>query len=151
LSRCDLSLVLDGIPLETHPIDSLAQTYGRGQRSVFRIRDENVVGRSGLHGLDVEIEPIAVVVEMEKEVPGDDDDEWVRGLVIANPFCDEALAEASLPEDLARIVSRSEVLICGLGSWHTLARPPSRYSLTRFEWAWTSDALVVHVGAYWHD
>jgi hypothetical protein len=94
------------------------------------------------------VKPLAFVVEVDG-LTADDEEEWAAGIVILNPFFEGRPRAKRPPKWVPVMLSRSEYLVCALRSWHTLDSPKSCYELSEFEWAWTSDGLVVRALVDW--
>ena len=151
--RVELSFQLRGIPLDPSPYRELCTHFELSEPVYFRPRSE----RSHTWGhpprtsnLKV-LKPLAYVVVPEMRVPVNDDDEWVSGIVVENPFFTGRSRSRRPPKWVPDMVSQSEYLVCALRSWHVLGNAKSVYELWNFESAWTSDALVVRATADWQD
>jgi hypothetical protein len=151
--RVGLSFQLRGIPLDTGPYRELGAHFGLSDPVYFRPRSEasRIWGRPNRKCPVVK--PVAFVVLLENLLPGnpDDDDEWVSGIVVENPFLEPSGRAKRHPKWVPDMVTDSEYLVCALRSWHTLDNPKAVYELWAFESAWTSDALVVRAMADWPD
>jgi hypothetical protein len=171
--RVEISFQLRGVPLDTGPYRELCDHFGLSDPVYFRPRKEEsrIFGRPS--GKLPVVKPVAHVVDVERIFP--DDDEWVAGIVVENPFFlrqeeervlapdapagDEGvvLVEVSprrrnrVPKWVPHLVTDSQYLVCALRSWHTLDNPKPVYELWDFESAWTSNALVVRALADWPD
>lgn len=148
--RVELSFQLQGIPLDPGPYRELGAHFGLTDSVYFRPRDEKsrIWGRPS--GKRPKVTPVAFVVLLEGLL-AQDDDEWVSGIVVENPFFVERDQPRPNPKWVPDMVTESQYLICALRSWHTLEKPKSRYELWDFESAWTSDALVARALADWPD
>lgn len=143
------SLQLEGQPLIGSMLDDLLEVLRAEPPLFMRTRLEPSLSRARFarHSLPA-IEVRAYIAE-QPELRTDDED-WVRGLVITNPFTGRGDAQAQLtPEWWPAQLAESEVLICGLRNWHPLAEPRQNYRLERAEWVETAEALVVHLVANW--
>lgn len=135
-------------------IRSLYATYVRALLSTNRFtsvrgREKSVTRQHlGPRGR-MAVSPVAYLVEEDSEEHGPSDREWVVGIVVVNPFYERAgnLKAKWLPSPL----ERTEYLVCRLRSWHQLSGPKRSYRLWAFDWAWTSDVLVVQPSADWDD
>jgi Restriction endonuclease len=148
--NANLSMQLVGVPLDHEPIRELCRTFKVEQGVHFRPRVEKVLKRSHLLGsAPVPLEVCAFIVE--EQVRDAECEEWVAGIVVANPFLKENASgdERFDDPDLRRYLLQSEILVCGLGSWHPIDKLERCYRLHRCEWGWTSDALVVLMSADW--
>ena len=151
--RVELSFQLRGIPLDTGPYRELCAHFELSDPVYFRPRSErsHTWGHPPRTSKLKVVKPLAYVVVPEKLVPGDDDEEWVAGIVVDNPFFDGRSRSRRPPEWVPDMVARSGYLVCALRSWHVLGNTKSVYELRNFESAWTSDALVVRATADWQD
>lgn len=173
--RVELSFQLRGVPLDTGPYRELCKHFGLRDPVYFRPRNERSQIRGRPPGILPVVKPVAYVVNLEQVFR--DDDEWVAGIVVENPFFQgkspnripkqEVLADdecsagtvvevsrrhrSRVPEWVPRQAIDSRYLVCVLRSWHTLDEPKSIYELWEFESAWTSDALVIRALADWRD
>jgi hypothetical protein len=148
----ELSFQLRGVPLDTGPYRELGAQFGLTDPVYFRPRSEasRIWGRP--KGKFPVVKPVAFIVLLENLLPGNEnDDEWVSGIVVENPFVEGKGRAKHHPQWVPNMVSDSEYLVCALRSWHTLHNPKSVYELWDFESAWTSDALVVRAMADWPD
>jgi hypothetical protein len=147
-----LSFQLTGIPLDTESFKELIRIFDVGCTCYFRPMNRRSVKRKWNlpEPYQVPLEPVAFIVERD-DVFGDGR-EWVRGLVVKNPFYmpSSTLAERK-PHWLHPHVFDSELLICDLRSWHPLTEPKSRYELWGWESARTADAVLVRPMAEWPD
>ena len=152
--QVELSFQLRGIPLDTGPYRELCAHFGLSDPVYFRPRSERsrAWGRPPRASKRPVVKPLAYVVALETLVLGDDD-EWVTGIVAANPFFASKSPSGQLQKQnwVPAMVGGSEYLVCALRSWHVMGNPKSVYELLDFESAWTSDALVVRALADWQD
>lgn len=145
--ECDLSLQLQGVPLDSEPVRNLASMLDCRDQCFFRPRTRASVERQHLRGLE-RLNPLGYVVF---DQPDDKEDpEWVCGLVVENPWYAERYeSRVELPEWVPGHVPDSELLICALGQYHPVGYEVGEYRFRWCEWAWTSDALIVHPVADW--
>jgi hypothetical protein len=131
----DLSLQLDGIPLDLAPIHRLMTRLDVTQPVSFRPKTERSVERVRLPN-PIEVDVSGWIVERD---PRDPDDALVaKGVVFRYPTLELPI---SLPKDTSAIAD--------LRSWHGMARLPDVYELRTVEWAWSSEALVVRAAVDW--
>jgi restriction endonuclease len=149
--KIELSFQLRGIPLDPSPFRELCAHFDLSDPVYFRPRNnESVIrGRPARTAKWPVVTPLAYVVLLEDRLPGDE--EWVVGIVTANPFGESRPRSKRIPKWVPSTVEESEYLICGLRSWHVLEHRKSVYELWEFESAWTSGAQVVHALADWRD
>ena len=148
--RVELSFQLRGVPLDPGPYRELCDHFGLSQPVYFRPRSEPSRRAGRPKGKRPVVRPIAYVVNLEKQVRDQEDDEWVAGIVVESPWAAKAdRRSARVPKWVPDVLAESEYLVCALRSWHTLARQKAVYELWAFESAWTSDALVVEATADW--
>ena len=144
----EISFQLRGIPLDPSPYRELCDHFGLGEPVYFRPRSENSRTWGRAPSKRPVVKPLAYVVEVEG-LMGDDEEEWVAGIVVQNPFFEGRTRSRPSPTWVPDLVERSEYLLCALRSWHVLENPKSVYELWDFESAWTSDGLVVRAVADW--
>jgi hypothetical protein len=162
IQHARISFQLVGIPLDSGPIRHLCHTFEVDEAVYFRPRQGRSVNRQWIPSQDrPTVTPVAFMVEEDEwEEDAEDqwdeqdpeDREWVRGIVVKNPYYPSRRTEKGRgPDWLPDMVADSEYLICELRSWHPLSSPMSTYRLWNCESAWTSDALVVRPVADWDD
>jgi hypothetical protein len=142
--RASMSVQLAGIPLDIDPIRELCRTLDVQTHVAFRPRIANAFTRSRVDksgGLEL----VASVVEERTLDP--DARVWTCGVVVRNPYYGTVAVDC-IPDDLRAPASESELLVCELRSWHPFGEAHA-YDLCWWEWAWTSDGLVVRVMADW--
>jgi hypothetical protein len=147
-----LSFQLTGIPLDTESLKELSRTFDVGYPCYFRPMTRRSVKRkwSLPNKYQVTLEPIAFIVEQDRLFG--DEREWARGIVAKNPFYrPHATGAERKPRWLPPHVFDSELLICGLRSWHPLIELKPQYVLCGCESAMTADAMVVRPIADWPD
>jgi hypothetical protein len=145
--QCDVSLQLQGVPLNPEPVRNFASLLGVHEQRYFRARSGASVERHHLRGEEA-LEPLGYVVYDQPNDP--EDPEWVCGVIVRNPwFAGRYESRSELPEWLPGHVDSSELLICALGQYHPVGFPVDEYRFRWCEWAWTSDALVFHPVADW--
>lgn len=149
--RVEIAFQLRGVPIDTGSYRELMDHFGESYPVYFRPRDEKsrTWGRPPQRSKLPVVTPLAYVVDTEMTVPGDEEDEWVAGIVVQNPYFDGRRRSKRPPEWVPDTVSRSDYLVCALRSWHQLNNPKSVYELWEFESAWTSDGLVVRALVDW--
>jgi hypothetical protein len=145
-----LSFQLAGIPLETESFKELARIFDVNHSLYFRQMERKSLLKA-LNPPDayrLPLEPVAFIVENDN-IFGDTRD-WVRGIVARNPFYspNSTLAERQ-PDWLPEYTFDSELMICGLRSWHLLEDPKLRYELWGCKSARTADAVIVQPIAEW--
>jgi hypothetical protein len=146
----ELSFQLRGIPLDPGRYRELGAHFGLSDSVYFRPRSEKSCIREWPTGKTSEVKPLASVVLLENLLSRDDR-EWVAGIVVENPFCEGETHTTRQPMWVPEQVGESEYLVCALRSWHPLSEPKSVYEFRHFEWARTSDALVVRAVVDWRD
>lgn len=148
--RADLSFQLSGVPLDGEPFERLTSALEVQHAPYFRPRNEPSVFTQTLWGEErVEVSPLAWLVE-PSSLSGDDM-AWAGGVVVANPYFRHGGSRSRRPPWLAPQLADVDILICELADWHPVSDPLGAYVLSRYEHAWTSDALVVRVTASWPD
>jgi hypothetical protein len=142
------SLQLEGQPVLGSMLDDLLEVLRAEPPLFMRPRLEPSVTRARFPRESLPtIEVCAYIAEQPELL---EDENWVRGLVITNPFTGRGKAQAQgTPEWWPPQLADSEVLICALRNWHPLAEPRQQYHLERAEWVETAEALVVHLVANW--
>ncbi|MFK0160863.1 restriction endonuclease [Streptomyces sp. NPDC090493] len=141
--RCNVSFQLIGIPLDPGSLQQLYRQFDVPSRGYFRplversVIRERFVGRIPLQVLGYIIEPADQRL---------DEEDWVVGVVAANPFYGTDLQP---PDDLASDLDGSGVIVCNLRSYHPLSKPQERYELWSYERARTSDAHALRIVAEW--
>jgi Restriction endonuclease len=144
-----LSLQLEGQPVVGSTLDDLLEV-ARADPPLFmrtRLKDSVEGGR-----FRRESRPAVQVRGYVVQPPqlGEEDEEWVSGLVMANPFVGRGDEQPEgTPDWWPPQLAESEVLICSLRSWHPLAEPRESYHLERAEWAETAEALVMRLIGNW--
>lgn len=146
----ELSFQLRGIPLDPGRYRELGTHFGLSDSVYFRPRSEKSCIREWPTGSSPEVKPLASIVLLENLLSGDDR-EWVAGIVVENPFSEGETRARPHPKWVPDKVFDSEYLVCALRSWHRLNQPKSVYEFWGFEWARTSDALVVRAVVDWQD
>lgn len=132
-----------------HRCYSCAALFDAQSDLYFRPRAER--SRNGRHEEpSVEaVQPIGYITRpaLEAELPFD---EWVTGIVIANPFrkMPHGPEGMQVPASL-ELLAHTDVLVCDLPKHH--GRDGHRYSyrLRGFEHAWTSDVMACQPIADW--
>lgn len=152
--RAELSFQLVGIPLDTKPLQELCDRLGIHEYIHFRPRKEKSVIRSWppQNTKRCHVAPIAfVVARPNSEILNDE--EWVVGIVIDNPFIvKEDPKQKPWPKWVPHMLQDSDYLICSLRSWHQVENIGKySYEFWNFESSWTSDALLVRAIADWQD
>ena len=151
--RTELSFQLTGIPLVQEPLKQLCEQLGIHDGLHFRPRNEpSVVRTRPPRTVPLPpVTPVALVVD-KPEAGLARHEEWVVGIVVANPFKqNDGATRPDMPEWVPDMLRDSEHLVCALRSWHQVDRPKSHYELWEFESSWTSDALAVRAVADWRD
>jgi hypothetical protein len=93
--------------------------------------------------------PVGYVVQSAADDDPTEGD-WVKGLVVANPFQGRGpRAPEATPDWWPAHLAESELLVCALRSWHPLGEPRNDYKLERAEWAETAKALILRLVANW--
>lgn len=142
----NISFHLQGIPLDPEPFVHLAEAIGDAGPTHWRPLGERSVRTAALPRRDdLALNPVGFVVEEHEE---DVDPVWVRGIVIANPFGENA------PEGVDALewpggIRDAELVVCSLGQWHPWGDVPERYELRTVEWANTTEFSVVRVVGDW--
>jgi hypothetical protein len=148
--RVELSFQLRGIPLDPGPYRELGAHFGLADLVYFRPRGERSLEWVRPEGRRPLVEPVAFVVLLG-DLLARDEEEWVAGIVVKNPFFESRNRLRQSSEWVPNVLTHSQYLICDLKSWHTLDQPVLVYELWGFESAWTSDALVVRAVVDWRD
>jgi hypothetical protein len=152
--RAELSFQLIGIPLDIKPLQELCERFGIHEQIHFRPRNDKSVNRSRppRNAKRRQVAPIAfVVARPDSEMF--QDEEWVVGIVIDNPFIEnEGAKRKPWPKWVPDMLRDTEYLICSLRSWHQVdSIGKYGYEFWDFESSWTSDALLVRALADWRD
>ncbi|MEV5877979.1 restriction endonuclease [Streptomyces sp. NPDC052101] len=143
VARCNVSFQLVGMPLDPGSLQQLYRRFDVPSRGYFRPLVEQSVTRRRFDGR-VPLQVLGRIVES-----GDqrwDQEDWVVGLLAANPYRDSDLRP---PDDLASDLEGAGVLVCDLRSHHPLSKPKGRYELWSYERARTSDAHALRIVADW--
>lgn len=148
--RVEMSFQLRGIPLDPGSYRELYDHFGLAEPVYFRPRSEKSREWGRPPSRFPVVKPLAFVVEVDGLMAGYEE-EWAAGIVVLNPFFEGRPRAKRPPTWVPEMVSRSEYLVCALRSWHILDDPKSCYELWGFEWAWTSDGLIVRALADWPD
>jgi hypothetical protein len=141
--RCNVSFQLIGIPLDPGSLQQLYRQCDVPSRGYFRPLVERSVTRDRFDGR-IPLQVLGYIIE-----PADqrwDEEDWVVGLLAANPFYGTDLQP---PDDLASDLDRTGVIVCNLRSYHPLSKPQERYELWSYERARTSDAHALRIVAEW--
>lgn len=149
----ELSFQLTGIPLVQEPLKQLCDQLGIHDGLHFRPRNKLSVVQTRPPRTSPlpSVTPVALVVD-KPETGLARHEEWVVGIVVANPYKrSQGAKHEETPEWVPDMVRDGEHLVCALRSWHQVDRPKSHYELWEFESAWTSDALAVRAVADWRD
>lgn len=142
------SAQLVGVPLDLAPWHELVRALDLDHRAYFRPRESASLRRHWLRSRSsVTVRPLAYLRLR--------DEDWIRGIVVQNPFYGTSSA-LTLPRDedagrfdLARALQEIAVLICDLGSYHQVSNLPRRYELRYIEVVETNEVIVVHPVARW--
>lgn len=140
----DMSFQLQGIPLDHGPLLQLCRSVGVHEGLYFRPRtDESVTRHRPTDSYASDVRPIYHVVTTSP-APEGPVQQWVTGIVIANPFHDKHRDRSTerLPEGL-NLLRHCEQLTCDLRDHHPYQDGRDyTYRLTGFEHAHTSDVTV---------
>jgi Holliday junction resolvase len=152
-TRTMLSFQLAGVPLDTGPFKELSRIFDTGTSYYFRPMERPSVEKNmnlrEPHQLT--LEPVAFIAEQDDTFGAFGfTKELARGIVARNPFYspNSLLAERQ-PNWLPSYIFDSELLICGLRSWHLLDDKKHQYRLWGCESARTADATIVCLVAEW--
>jgi hypothetical protein len=149
LLHSQFSLQLEGQPVLGSMLDDLLEALRAEPPLFMRARLEHSVTRRRFAR---ETLPTIEIRGFVAERPDrhEEDEDWVRGLVITNPYPGRGDAQPDgTPDWWPSQLAESEVVICSLRNWHPLAEPRDGYHLERMEWAETAEALIVRVIANW--
>jgi hypothetical protein len=147
--HCDLSLQLEGVPLDTSAIQRFCSLTGAESVAGFRSMNGPAVKQVFLrkepkaHNLV----PQAFLVETDRS--GED---WATGVWLRNPYLGADLPRMVLDEgsyDEPFALREAGLLMCTLRPGHPIQDAQDYYSLRGLRWTWTSDALLVEVVAEW--
>jgi hypothetical protein len=149
----DLSFQLTGIPLDPEPFRQLSESFEVGLPLYFRPRNqESVTTRRISLDKQLSVTPVAFIVEEDELAPVPSDGDWVRGIVVENPFPGRGTSgRDALPDWWPAPLQKTGLLICDLRHHHPLGHSIGGYSLWSCEWAWTSEALVFRAVADWEE
>ncbi|MEU0726203.1 restriction endonuclease [Streptomyces sp. NPDC006140] len=146
---CRLSFQLPGVPVDLQPIRHLFEQFDAEAFSYFRPLSSPAVVRhhpEGRVALNV-VGFVAQQSDLDLEEADGAPAEWVTGLVVRNPHRGEDGRPS--PEEWPGLVEESELLLCALRSHHQLGETKSEYHLYSWEYARTSDVLVLRAVADW--
>ena len=125
--RCNVSFQLIGMPLDPGALQQLYRRLDVPSRGYFRPLVERSVTRQRFDDR-VPLQVLGYVVEPAgQRWPLED---WVVGLLAVNPYQDTDLQP---PDELARDLEGSGVIVCALRSHHPLSKPKERYELWSYE------------------
>lgn len=141
--RCNASFQLIGIPLDPGSLQQLYRQFDVPSRGYFRPLVERSVTRERFDGR-IPLQVLGYIIELADQRW--DEEDWVVGLLAANPFYGTDLQP---PDDLASDLDRTGVIVCNLRSHHPLSKPQERYELWSYERARTSDAHALRIVAEW--
>ncbi len=150
--QANLSLHLTGIPLSDEPIQHVQTSIGELEPSYFRTLSGRSVVSVRSHGERIRLEPRYLVVSSGPSFGSPElQEEWVKGIVAANPFFgpDGRGVVGAAPDAWPETTRDSELLVCSLGSHHMLGDRPRSYYLRGWESTWTADAQVSRIVAEW--
>lgn len=150
---CNISFQLLGVPVDAQPLRHICEAFGVEHHAYFRPMRERAVTSHRFWGdAPKALTVIGFLVpdpDPEVDLPGE---EWVRGLVVENPYSSalsKAGSDPTPPEWWPRGVVESEYLISDLRSWHPLGEQRDAYRLAMCEWTWTTDSIVFRAVADW--
>jgi hypothetical protein len=136
----EISMRLIGVPLDRGPVDELCRTLDIRALTHFRPLETRAINTLSLRE-SPPVRPRAYLVQYEADDdPDPDEREWVRGIVVDNPFRDCDHDSQLRAADLHPLCDTG-LLVCDLRSWHPLARSKDLYRLELVEYAWTSVGL----------
>ncbi|MDH2390126.1 hypothetical protein QCN29_15265 [Streptomyces sp. HNM0663] len=146
---CHLSFQLPGVPVDFQPIRHLFEQFDAAAFSYFRPLSSPAVAKHHLQDR-VALEVVGYVVshsdlDLEEENVNGAPTEWVTGLVARNPHRSGGPSSQEWPGRAAE----SELIVCALRSHHPLYEPKAAYHLYWWEYARTSDAVVLRPVADW--
>jgi len=144
----ELSLQLEGTPVAGTALEDLFEVVRAEPPLFLRSRHEPSLVRHGLRRESRTVLDVSAYV-VQTGPANDEDEDWVRGIVVSNPFAGRREARAEGPEWWPPHLADSEMLICSLRSWHPLDEPRAGYRLERAEWAETAEALALRFVANW--
>ncbi|MFE5893214.1 restriction endonuclease [Streptomyces sp. NPDC056462] len=146
---CHLSFQLPGVPMDFQPIRHLFEQFDAVAFSYFRPLSSPAVVRH--HPEErVALEAVGYVVshsDLELAETDGVPTEWVTGLVVRNPHRRERGKSDS--EEWPGRVTESELLVCALRSHHPVSEPKAAYHLCSWEYARTSEVVVLRPVADW--
>ncbi len=144
VTHCELTIRLEGVPLDPHPLLQLMDSLNVRPAPSLRTVDETIAV-SDLSGrtTDIEVVPSEFIVETQR------DEQWVRGFVCDNPLWSEEAAEAPHPDGWPSSLNACRQLICDLRSWHPLDKPRDHYFMHRCESLWIGHVCLVRPIADW--
>lgn len=145
--HAEISMRLIGVPLDRGPVEELCRTLDVRALTHFRPLEGRAINLLSLRG-GPPVQPKAYLVQYQADISDPDEREWVRGIVVDNPFrgCDD---DSTLRAADLHPLCESGLLVCNLRSWHPLAQQKDHYELELVESAWTSAGLVVRIRADW--
>lgn len=147
VDHCNLSFQFMGVPLDATPIRELAESFEAEGAVYFRSLAGPAVETRGVpRGMVPDLTPLGFLTE------NDDAEEdssqrlpIVTGVIVPNPFRDRENCPSWWPIE----ATETDLLVCGLRSWHPLSEPRTAYHLRRLEWTRTSDAFVFRPQVDW--
>lgn len=143
IARCNVSFQLVGVPLDPSSLQQLYRRFEVPSRGSFRPLVERSVTRHSLERR-IPLEVLGYIVE-SSDLRWDSED-WVVGLLVANPY---QRGDRQPPEDWPDDLRTSGAILCSLRSHHPLTELKERYELWSLELARTSDAHALCVSAEW--
>ncbi len=142
-----LSAQLMGIPIHPEPFRQIVRAFDRDDQAYFRPLSPDPV-QTLFHspGERLRLEPVAL---LSRE---DDGERWITGIVARHPFRGggPAMATDTAARRLDNL-TRSELLVCELRSWHEPGREIEYYYLWSLEMAQTYRSTVIDAVAEWAD
>lgn len=150
--HAELSLQLIGAPLDSNPVQNLAESLHVTEPAYFRsLGERSVQGRRLYRDEDIVLTPVGFYIEEDPGELRSSHPLWTTAVVVRNPWFGNRTGKSTgaPDEDWVPLISQCEVLICGLRSHHPADEIKDRYFLSRYEWSWTSNALVFRPIADW--
>lgn len=151
MRRAHLSFQLEGVPLDTRPLQQLCDSCEADVPVSFRPRrEQSVTRRRAPAGQAPAVTTVALVVRADEAITDPGEREWVVGAVVENPNYQRAtVTSAERLHWLPDVLSDSQYLVADLRSWHPLRDAADTYRLWELESAWTSHALVIRPLVDW--
>jgi len=102
-----LSMQLDGIPVDSSALRTTMDAFSVGDRAAFR----SLASKKEVMAFQEGAIPLRVRQEIASEVDAEDPDTWISGVVADNPFRTEAL-QSRLHADVRSVLQGVDTVVC---------------------------------------